>query len=131
MSTRSAIAIQETKEGPVKYAYCHYDGYIEHNGKILNEHYRDPAKVKELLALGDMSSLDETLDKSIFYHRDRKEELHMHAPITLKELAAEDVFDYRYLLKEDEDGSWNWYVVDYIYGAVECKSLETVIAAQA
>lgn len=129
MSTRSAIAIQETKEGPVKYAYCHFDGYIEHNGKILNEHYRDPAKVKELLALGDMSSLSETLDKSVFYHRDRKESLHINAPIILEHFAAEDVFDYRYLLKEDDDGSWNWYLVDYIYGAVDMKPLQEAIIA--
>ncbi len=129
MSTRSAIAIQETKDGPVKYTYCHYDGYIEHNGKILNEHYRDPARVKELITLGDMSSLSETLDKSVFYHRDREEALWIHAPIILEHFAAEDVFDYRYLLKEDDDGSWNWYLVDYIYGAVDMKPLQEAIIA--
>ena len=131
MSTHSAIAIQETKEGPIQHIYCHYDGYIEHNGKILNEHYRDPVKVKELIAQGDMSSLSETLDKSVFYHRDRKERLHINAPIILEHFASDNGFDYRYLLKEDDDGSWNWYLVDYIYGEVEMKALETIIAAQA
>jgi hypothetical protein len=37
--------------------YVHWDGYLEHNGKLLAEHYTDPAKVQELIALGDLSSL--------------------------------------------------------------------------
>jgi hypothetical protein len=131
MSTRSAIAIQENKDGPIKYAYCHYDGYISHNGKILNEHYRDPAKVKELLSEGDLSSLGETIDKSVFFHRDRKEDLHINLPMSLKEFAVEDIFDFRYLIKQDEDGSWNWYLVDYLYGEVKLTSLTSILANHA
>jgi hypothetical protein len=40
----------------VKSVYCHWDGYLEHNGKILQEHY-DSAKANHLVALGDLSSL--------------------------------------------------------------------------
>ena len=40
----------------VKSIYCHWDGYLEHNGVILQEHY-DSAKANHLVALGDMSSL--------------------------------------------------------------------------
>jgi len=127
MSTRSAIAIQETKEGPVKYTYCHYDGYIKHNGKILNEHYRDPAKVKELLALGDLSALDETIEKSTFYCRDRKERLHINEPMSLKELADDDTYDYRYLLKEHE-GEWKWFLVDCVGKIVNHYTVDQAIA---
>lgn len=130
MSTRSAIAIQETKNGPVRHIYCHYDGYPSHNGKILNEHYRDPAKVKELLALGDMSSLDETIDKSVFYHRDRKERLHISAPISLKELAEEDTYDYHYVLKE-HNGEWKWFLAECIGRIVNLTDLEQALAAGA
>jgi hypothetical protein len=127
MATRSAIAIQETKEGPIQHIYCHFEGHPRHNGKILNEHFRDSSKVKELLALGDMSSLKPRLDESVFYHRDRKERLHINAPVSLKEFASDDSFDFRYLLKEDDDGSWNWYLIDCIYGAVESKLLKDAL----
>jgi hypothetical protein len=40
----------------VKSVYCHWDGYLEHNGAILQEHY-DSTKANQLVALGDLSSL--------------------------------------------------------------------------
>jgi hypothetical protein len=126
MATRSAIAIQETKEGPVRYVYCHFDGYPAHNGKILNEHYRDPSKVKELLALGDMSSLGETVDKSIFYCRDRKERLTLRSQISLKELAQDDNYAYHYVLKE-QDGEWKWFLPVYKQGTLMLVPVETAI----
>jgi hypothetical protein len=39
-----------------KSIYCHWDGYLSHNGAILQEHY-DSAKANNLVALGDLSSL--------------------------------------------------------------------------
>ena len=54
MGTRSRIAVMH---GEVcKSIYCHWDGYLEHNGAILQEHY-DSAKANQLVALGDLSSL--------------------------------------------------------------------------
>ena len=54
MGTRSRIAVMH---GPVaKSIYCHWDGYLEHNGAILLEHY-DSSKANELVSLGDMSAL--------------------------------------------------------------------------
>ena len=54
MGTRSRIAVMH---GDVcKSIYCHWDGYLEHNGRILQEHY-DSSKANRLVALGDMSSL--------------------------------------------------------------------------
>jgi hypothetical protein len=40
----------------VKSIYCHWDGYLDFNGRILQEHY-DSAKANQLVALGDLSSL--------------------------------------------------------------------------
>jgi hypothetical protein len=55
MGTRSRIGVMH---GDVcKSVYCHWDGYLEHNGRILFEHY-DSAKANHLVALGDISSLD-------------------------------------------------------------------------
>ena len=96
MATRSTIA-KLGKDGIIKSVYCHCDGYLEHNGKILNEHYKDESKVDELLAHGDISSLNKNIGVKIdfmdyelrikneqcrFYHRDRGEELKIH---TLKD----------------------------------------------
>lgn len=54
MGTRSRIGVMH---GDVcKSVYCHWDGYLEHNGVILQEHY-DSAKANHLVALGDLSSL--------------------------------------------------------------------------
>ena len=54
MGTRSRIGVMH---GTVcKSVYGHWDGYLEHNGQILQEHY-DSAKANHLVALGDLSSL--------------------------------------------------------------------------
>jgi hypothetical protein len=55
MATRSTIAL-EFADGTVQQVYCHWDGYLEHNGAILQEHY-DSVKANQLVALGDLSSL--------------------------------------------------------------------------
>lgn len=56
MGTRSTIAILRA-DGTVSQIYCHWDGYIDHNGRILFDHYNTAEKVEELIALGDLSSL--------------------------------------------------------------------------
>lgn len=56
MGTRSTIAL-EFADGTVEQVYCHWDGYLDHNGKILAEHYSDPFVVRNLIDMGDLSSL--------------------------------------------------------------------------
>ena len=56
MGTRSRIGI-EMPDHSVVSVYCHWDGYPEHNGKILVEHYLDRDKVQELIDGGGISSL--------------------------------------------------------------------------
>ena len=56
MATRSYIGIRNS-DASVDYIYCHFDGYPSHNGEILTEHYKTPAKVKALMELGDISVL--------------------------------------------------------------------------
>lgn len=54
MGTRSRIVLDQTpdnKTSNVVSMYCHYDGYLEYNGKMLVEHYNDEEKVRELLLL--------------------------------------------------------------------------------
>jgi hypothetical protein len=54
MGTRSRIAVMHGDV--VKSVYCHWDGYLSWNGKLLQEHY-DSTKANQLVALGDLSSL--------------------------------------------------------------------------
>ena len=85
MATRSAIGMK-TPEGKIKAIYCHWDGYVDNNGRILLNDYTDTEKVKSLINLGDLSSLrSEIGEKQDFdnpqsenyclaYHRDRGED---------------------------------------------------------
>lgn len=45
-----------------RYVYVHWDGYPEHRYPLLRCCYNNDALVEQLIALGDMSSLDETID---------------------------------------------------------------------
>lgn len=54
MSTRSMIAVMHGNKA--KAVYCHWDGYVAHNGAILQEHY-DSVKANKLISMGDLSSL--------------------------------------------------------------------------
>jgi hypothetical protein len=68
MGTRSRIAVMHGDK--CKSVYCHWDGYLEHNGLILQEHY-DSAKANHLVALGDLSSLRQNIgEKHAFSHFD-------------------------------------------------------------
>ena len=56
MATRSTIALLRDN-GEVVKVYCHWDGYLDNNGKLLVENYNTPEKIEALLAGGDISSL--------------------------------------------------------------------------
>lgn len=86
MGTRSVIGVMHGNKA--KTVYCHWDGYLSHNGQILQDHYDSP-KANHLVALGDLSSLrpnieapegiEHTFDKPlddvcVFYKRDRGED---------------------------------------------------------
>ena len=80
MGTRSRIGVMHGDK--LKSVYCHWDGYLSNNGKILQAHY-DSAKANHLVSLGDLSSLGTTIgekhdfdvrtDCCTFYGRDREE----------------------------------------------------------
>jgi hypothetical protein len=59
MSTPSAI-IEKTDTG-FRGIYCHSDGYVDYVGRVLAGFYTTPEIVTDLINLGDLSSLGETL----------------------------------------------------------------------
>ncbi len=101
MGTRSTIAL-EFADGTVSQVYCHWDGYLENNGKILQTHYTDPFKVRALVDLGGFSSLcatvEETADEA---YTKRGEDLDVNRYMNRDEYFAEcQQEEYNYLLTE-------------------------------
>jgi len=129
MGTRSRIGVMH---GDVcKSVYCHWDGYLEYNGKMLLENY-DSSKANFLVALGDISSLRKSIeipegvehsfekahdDITIFYGRDRGEkDVEFKVDHTFEDFMKRVDgcgAEYYYIMK---DGVW--YVGDN-YGATE------------
>lgn len=87
MGTRSAIGYKTSKG--IRAVYCHYDGYVVNNGRILQEHYQAAYKICRLIEQGNMSYLaSEPMptpgsghsfntpekDVIVYYGRDRGEE---------------------------------------------------------
>ena len=136
MGTRSMIAIENPHSKAVKSIYCHWDGYLEHNGSLLEKHYPNSPKVNNLIALGDLSSLGTQIgevhpfsphgsaeDKAVyeaakdagyctFYTRDRGEDAPYKFFPSIKEAIAYydgSWCEYFYLFRYDADletGKW-------------------------
>lgn len=62
MGTRSDIIVHMA-DGRWGRIYCHWDGYLEHNGKILFDHYTDQKHAESLIALGDLSVLGPSIGR--------------------------------------------------------------------
>ena len=61
MATNSTIAVQ-LKDGSVAQIFCHWDGQLSHNGKILFTNYNNFESVNSLVCLGNLSSLGKFRD---------------------------------------------------------------------
>ena len=106
MATRSRIAI-ENQDGTVTSIYCHWDGYTSGVGKMLEKWYTTQAKVEALIELGNLSSLDETLETTVAYARDRGEDSHQAIYSNVEELFEDgfgDIVEYVYCFTKD--GIW-------------------------
>ncbi len=109
MATRSTIAL-EYADGTVGQIYCHWDGYLEHNGNILLEQWMDPFEVQKMLDRGDMSTLGNSVEQCEFYTQ-RGEELNPQRMYkSFEEYTREAQFEeYDYILRRDG----RWYVSMY------------------
>jgi len=125
MATRSNIAMK-TADGKIVSVYCHWDGYVANNGKILLENYTDIDKIEALVALGSISSLGEQIGEkhpfdrdyknpelpltdnwTLFYSRDRGEELSIAEYDDIPSW-IDDMEEYAYLWNGKE-----WLVNDH------------------
>jgi hypothetical protein len=124
MATRSTIAVLH-KDGTVSQIYCHWDGYVSHNGRILQEHYNSLDLAEELVELGNLSSLGKELwpqgdhhsfddpetGVCVFYCRDRAET--NQAPVKFRSLdmyfLEGDQEEYNYLFDSNDD-EWKIHI---------------------
>jgi hypothetical protein len=132
MATRSTIA-RLNADHTVTAIYCHWDGYVHHNGHILKDHYMDPVKIDQLINLGALSSLrpligekqdfDRPTDEDwcVVYGRDRGEEDVAARTHTNVQAWLDNGEEYNYLW----DGS-EWHVAGYVTNH-ELRSLVQVI----
>jgi hypothetical protein len=118
MATCSTIAL-EFADDTVGQVYCHWDGYLSHNGKILLENYSDPFKLRSLIDLGDLSVLAAEIGTKhdfearvegvcTFYGRDRDEnDTQAKYFDNFEDYAANhQTEEYEYILRKDGQ----WYV---------------------
>ena len=124
MGTRSTIAL-EFADGTVQQIYCHWDGYLEHNGQILQKHYSDPFKLRDLIDLGDMSSLAPNIGtqhafekapegECTFYKRDRNESgCEAKSFVDFQHYLVKHQYEeYEYILRQ-VDGKAVWFVAEH------------------
>ena len=116
MATRSRIGMEQ-EDGSVKSIYCHFDGYPSHNGRILNESFKDHDKVKSLIDLGDISFLREEIEPTgphsfnspqkgvtVAYHRDRGEAHNSNKDKSVSAFFASQNESFIYMLTQE--GEW-------------------------
>ena len=148
MGTRSLIAVVHGDN--YKTVYCHWDGYLSHNGRILQKHYDSP-KANNLVAMGNISSLKASIGRkhpfsafdipgmspsawenkygnmTTFYGRDRDEKGQEFVTHTSKESLIESFneswCEFAYIMKDD-----TWYVM--FQGDPEFYLLSTELAKE-
>ena len=103
MGTRSRVAVMH---GDVcKSVYCHYDGYLDYTGRILQAHY-DSTLANELIARGDNSGVKETVAEMNFYSDRGEEDVSWQVAHTFEEFLDQVqgcCGEYYYVMK---DGVW-------------------------
>lgn len=113
MSTRSNIAIRE-RDGKMNVIYCHFDGYpLGGVGEQLLNQYQDETKVRKLIELGGISSLEDTIEdtaeKAYSNRGEGKEILHFADDTEYAKSMADDIWiEYIYVFDVE---SQRWLIM--------------------
>ena len=118
MSTNSSISIVNQDTQKIHTIYCHWDGYLDWNGKILKEQFNSYKEAFGLIENGDLSSINE--DGSVVsYHKDRQEDwVDVQPQISDNIAQAMKCFEqeYNYLFK---DNAWKLVKTDSVLTIIE------------
>lgn len=134
-STRASIGILDGKN--VRSVYLHDHGRAD---EILVEHYNTVPRIKQLLALGDLSAIgskigkrhsfeynEQPKDTVTAYHRDRGDELNPPTVTPVSEYGIDPMIDYHYLFRDGQwiyrrpSGQWKFVVSDKPVAAPKAK----------
>ena len=75
MGTRSTINIKR-EDGTYESKYCHFDGYLEHNGYILQYFYNNEDIINKLISHKCyISALGKTIDTTRYGNDEEKNEI--------------------------------------------------------
>ena len=116
MGTRSRVAVMH---GDVcKSVYCHYDGYLEYTGQILNDFYGS-VEANELISRGDNSGVQKTIAEMNFYSDRGEEDVEWQVAHTFEEFLEQVENcggEYYYVMK---DGVWYVGAVYAVSGLIK------------
>jgi len=123
----------EQDDGSYKGVYCHWDGYIEHNGGLLLDYYNTREMAEKLIELGDLSSLQPKLYPdpakphkfwdgleprqeqelvTLAYGRDRGEKGTEAKTFNLKGLDTDSWGEYFYVFTKDNQ--WKYFTFGHL-----------------
>jgi phosphoribosyl-AMP cyclohydrolase len=88
-----------------KSVYCHYDGYLDYTGELLNKHYGS-VQANQLIARGDNSGVQATVEEMNFYSDRGEDNVSWQVAHTFEEFLeqVESCFaEYYYVM---QDGVW-------------------------
>jgi hypothetical protein len=125
MGTSSMIA-NHNEDGTVTATYCHYDGYLSYNGKMLVENYNTPEKAKAVAEAGYLSSLKANLYESVVDSVHNDPSVQYDSPQHFFDEAA-DYCGAEYLYLFDGEA---WFVRE-VYGKAGYEEVEMNLAANA
>ena len=66
MATRSCIGVKCGNK--IVSIYAHWDGYVSHMGRYLDEYYNGLSPALSLIVKGDLSSIGATIEECNFYN---------------------------------------------------------------
>lgn len=116
MGTRSRVGVMH---GTVcKSVYCHYDGYLEYTGQILLKHY-DSVKANALVARGDNSGVQETIEEMNFYEDRGESDVGYRVAHTFEDFLEQVEgcgCEYYYVMR---DGQWYVGAVYHVPGLIK------------
>jgi hypothetical protein len=85
-----------------KSVYCHFDGYLDYTGRILQKHYGSTA-ANALVARGDNSGVKESLEEMNFYSEEQPEWQVAHSFEEFLDQVEGCCGEYYYVMR---DGVW-------------------------
>lgn len=108
MSTNATIGYV-TKFGDIKAIRVNADGYLQHTGAILKQHYDTLDKVRDLCNYGNASHIQKTVSETVFYSRDKDESYRDNSPRFYDNIHDFIVEGSGYLYLFNAAGNWEFW----------------------